>query len=299
MRTDGPVVIALDGLEHSRHTLAWGLAEAQRRGAPVVLARAWFEPHLQSSWGWYPPVDDLALDTEAREYLAREAAHVRAAMPRLDVTAQLLHGPAVPALQALSEDAQLLVVGARRPAGHGGPGRVSGHLAAHARCPVVLVRAADASLRPDAPVVVGVDGSPSSLAAADLAAREAVLRDCPLALVHVRPTIASPYGRGSVVLPPLSAWDTEDPAHTAAQGLVDRLRERHPGLDARLVLIDDDPARALADRSRTAALLVVGSRGLGAFRGMLLGAVSNDVVRSAPGTVLVVHGMEPAESLAA
>ena len=49
----------------------------------------------------------------------------------------------------------------------------------------------------------------------------------------------------------------------------------------------------------SAVLLVVGSRGLGAFRGMLLGAVSNDVVRSAPGTVLVVHGVGPTEAEAA
>ena len=47
---------------------------------------------------------------------------------------------------------------------------------------------------------------------------------------------------------------------------------------------------ALVAASRTAQLLVVGSRGFGAFRGMLLGAVSNEVVREAMPTVLVLHG---------
>ncbi|WNB86958.1 universal stress protein [Cellulomonas sp. ATA003] len=67
------------------------------------------------------------------------------------------------------------------------------------------------------------------------------------------------------------------------------LRAEHPRLDVRLELVDDDPAHALTQMSHGAVLLVVGSRGLGAFRGMLLGSVSNEVVRSAPGTVLVVH----------
>ena len=57
------------------------------------------------------------------------------------------------------------------------------------------------------------------------------------------------------------------------------------------LVVDDDPAHALAHVARGASLLVVGSRGMGAFRGMLLGAVSNEAVRSAPGTVMVVHDL--------
>jgi nucleotide-binding universal stress UspA family protein len=67
---------------------------------------------------------------------------------------------------------------------------------------------------------------------------------------------------------------------------------RHPDLQVHLDLRDDDPPRALVDAARTAQLLVVGSRGLGAFRGMLLGAVSNEVLRTAEGTVLVVHAVD-------
>ncbi len=78
---------------------------------------------------------------------------------------RVLYGPPVPALLPLSNDAQLLVVGAR---GRGHPtavGSVAAPLAAHACCPVAVVREAGPG-SPGAPVVVGVDGSTVSLAAA-------------------------------------------------------------------------------------------------------------------------------------
>jgi nucleotide-binding universal stress UspA family protein len=56
----------------------------------------------------------------------------------------------------------------------------------------------------------------------------------------------------------------------------------------RVELVDDRPAHALVDASMRSSLVVVGSRGLGAFRGMLLGSVSHEVVRNATGPVLVV-----------
>ena len=83
--------------------------------------------------------------------------------------------------------------------------------------------------------------------------------------------------------------DVNDPTHRAAQAVAARLRTEHPGLEVRVALLDDDPAHALVAASKDAVLVVVGSRGLGAFRGMLLGSVSADVVRNAASTVLVLH----------
>lgn len=288
MRTDGPVVIALDGSPHSELTLQWGLAEAQRRDARVVLARAYQEPREISQWSWYPVFEDLDFSTEAKEYLEERAEHAAAQHPSLHVETALLHGSEVPQLRALSTDAQLLVVGARGGSARRHVGRVSAHLAAHARCPVAVVRA-EAPAGPDAPVVVGVDGSPTSVAAAGVAAREAGLRGVGLVLTHARPTYPDPYGSGPVVV-----TDEADPAHRAALTLADGLRAAHPGLDVRLHLVDDEPVHALVEAAREAQLLVVGSRGLGAFQGMLLGAVSSDVVRTAATSVLVVHEEEAA-----
>ncbi len=293
MRDEGPVVIAVDGAPHSAQTLEWGLAEARRRSAAAVLARAYQEPREYTQWSWYPILDDLRFDTEAKEYLADQLENAATRWPDVPVSTRLLHGPEVPMLRGMSDEAQLLVVGARGQAGRRRVGRVSAHLAAHARCPVILVRAEDRVVDDAAsPVVVGVDGSAISLAAARVAAREAVLRGVTLVVLHVRPTVAQPNGRGTLLLPPVSTQDLDDPTHKAARQLAAELRRDHPGLDVRLELVDDDPAHALVEMSHGASLLVVGSRGLGAFRGMLLGSVSNDVVRSASTTVMVVHGID-------
>jgi nucleotide-binding universal stress UspA family protein len=142
---------------------------------------------------------------------------------------------------------------------------------------------------------VGVDGSPASLGAARTAAREASLRGSPLVVVHARPTIADQFGRGMpALLPPDPGGRVgeSDPTHRAAQDVADELRGRYPRLEVRVDLVDDDPVHALVARSRGADLLVLGSRGLGAFRGMLLGSVSNEVVRGATCTVLVMHDDE-------
>lgn len=291
MRADGPVVIALDGSPHSEHTLEWGLHEASLRGTDVVLARSWTDPRDLVEWSWYPLVD-AELDAETTTYLSEKQAVAVDRYPDLTVTTQSIRGSEVPVLRDLSASAQLLVVGARGRAGHLRMGSIAAHLAAHSRCDVAVVRGDEAATPgTSAPVVVGVDGSRASLAAAEAAAREASMRAAPLLVVHARPTIADPYGRGMPALSPRAATDVDvnDPTHRAAQAVATRLRAQHPGLEVRVALLDDDPAHALVAASTGAVLVVVGSRGLGAFRGMLLGSVSTDVVRNAASTVLVLH----------
>jgi nucleotide-binding universal stress UspA family protein len=290
MRIDGPVVIALDGAEHSATTLEWGLAEATLRGADVVLARAYQEPFETPGAGWYPLDGGFGLELEAKGYLADQLEHESARHPALKIEARVLHGAAVPELRRLSEQAQLLVVGAGGPAGRARIGSVSTHLAAHARCPVAVVRGADDGA-PDVPVVVGVDGSASSLTAADVAVREAALRKAPLVVLHARERIADLYTRGMpvVALGADAPVDADDASQQPANEVVASLRRENPDLDVRLEVVYADPVLALVDPERAARVVVVGSRGLGAFRGMLIGAVSREVVRNATATVLVIH----------
>ncbi|WP_051275146.1 universal stress protein [Cellulomonas sp. URHD0024] len=289
MRTDGSVVIALDGAAHSAGTLAWGVAEAVRRRASVVLTQVVDTPWMSSWWGTYPVIDVADAEIEAKGYLSRLQQREGRRHPSLEISVDVRHGPAIPELRDLSTDAQLVVVGAGQPSARGRTGVLGAHLAAHARCPVAVVRhAPDLPTPPEAPIVVGVDGSSASIEAARVAAREAWMRGRTLVLVHARPTVPDPYSTGSV--PPLSTHDVDDPTHRAARRVQDSLVRENPGLEVRLELVDDDPATALVGIAREAALLVVGTRGLGSFRGMLLGSVSTDVVRSATCPVLVVHG---------
>ncbi|WP_407343060.1 universal stress protein [Pengzhenrongella phosphoraccumulans] len=289
MKTDGPVVIALDGSPHSAQTLEWGLAEAVRRGADVLLVRVFELPREFAEWSWYPLIDeDLGFETAAKDYLADLLARARAQHPDLTISTREPHGPTVPELRTLSEDARLVVLGASGRGRRPGIGSVSSHIAAHAACPVVVVRAAPAD--PAAPIVVGVDGSPESVAAARTAAGEASLRKVPLVVLHARPVVASSVGRGVPVAASLTPQDSADTdPQRAAQAVVDQLALEHPSADISLELQADDPVHALVAASRSAQLVVVGSRGLGAFRGMLLGSVSHEVLRDAASTVLVMH----------
>ena len=288
MRTDGPVVVALDGTPHSAHTLEWGVAEAVRRGARVLLTRVVDDAWLGTVWSWYPIVDPGGLEADVDEYLLDLRRIVRERHPGLPVEIRTAHGQVVPALRELSEDAQLLVLGTRTPQRRARTGSTAAHVTAHAHCPVAVVRTDPlGTARPDGAVVVGVDGSPSSLAAADVAAGEARMRGCRLVVVHARPTVPDPSGTRSMA--PLGMDDMDDLTHKEARVAVDALRSEHAGLEIDLVLVDDDPADALTRFAGGASLVVVGSRGLGWFRGMLLGSVSGAVVREATCPVLVVH----------
>ncbi|WP_456789303.1 universal stress protein [Cellulomonas sp. P5_C5] len=288
MRADGPVVVALDGTAHSAQTLRWAVDEAVRRRAELLLVRVVEDSWQETAWSWYPIIGPGDIGTEAKEFLADEVAMLEEHHPGLHVETRVLHGQVVPCLRELSFGAQLLVLGAHARVGRSRTGSTGVHVAAHARCPVVVVRSdPDRPATTGAAVLVGVDGSSASLAAANVAAREAWMRGRPLLVVHARPTIPDPFGRGSI--PPLETADENDPTHRAAHAVAAKLRGENDGLTVELALVDDDPADALVNLGAAAALLVVGSRGLGSFRGMLLGSVSHAVLREATIPVIVVH----------
>ncbi|WFE39750.1 universal stress protein [Micromonospora sp. WMMD998] len=140
------------------------------------------------------------------------------------------------------------------------------------------------------PVVAGVDGSPSSLAAADQAAAAAVARSRPLLLVH---GYLHPLGYGV----PLNPYDLGVPAPTAeSEKMLERvaadLADRHPGLRVEVRQVAGGPGAALVEESRRAELVVVGSRGVGGFTGLLLGSVGGQLAQHGHCPVLVVRPAE-------
>jgi nucleotide-binding universal stress UspA family protein len=147
------------------------------------------------------------------------------------------------------------------------------------------------------PVVVGVDGSPASLAAAEHAAEQALRRSAPLRLVH---GYLHPFGYGVRLdadpadLPEADPYpgDLPEPSPQAGQMLsnaAEALRKSWPDLTIEPVPLPAGPAAALIDESERAALVVVGSRGHGGFTGLLLGSVSAQVAGHARCPVLVMR----------
>ncbi|MEU6237421.1 universal stress protein, partial [Kitasatospora sp. NPDC047058] len=132
-------------------------------------------------------------------------------------------------------------------------------------------------------VVVGIDGSAQSAAAADWAAEEAWRRGLPLRLVHVAGTevdaLDRDLGGGGATPEPLAA-------------IRDRITAALPGLEVSLQLLPGNPAETLAAARRT-EVLVLGSRGLGGFAGLLVGSVGlRTAARAACPVVLVRAGAD-------
>nr|WSX53084.1 universal stress protein [Streptomyces sp. NBC_00974] len=139
-------------------------------------------------------------------------------------------------------------------------------------------------------VVVGLDGSPASLAAAEWAAREARLRRLPLKLLHAVEYWAPFYGYASLdgASAPASA-PTEYGGERIPEDVSQQLTERHPGLEITTEQVDGQPLTVLAGAAQEAEVLVLGSRGLGAMTGFLIGSVSQAVLAHAERPVVVVR----------
>ncbi|GAA2370084.1 universal stress protein [Streptomyces carpaticus] len=133
------------------------------------------------------------------------------------------------------------------------------------------------------PVTAGVDGSAESSAAAHWAAEEAVRRGLRLRLVHG-------WGLSSPLEPVVDrAGDEQRRAQRLLRETQEALLDRHPRLNVSLEAMADGPRAALLDVSHDSELLVVGSRGLGALSGFLLGSVSGHLVGNTACPVVVVR----------
>jgi nucleotide-binding universal stress UspA family protein len=129
-------------------------------------------------------------------------------------------------------------------------------------------------------IVVGVDGSGESIAALDWAAREAKVRDVPLLIMHAtmfREEFLAPYPEERSI---------ESEVLERALELARQIIARE-SIEGRIV--EPPPGQALVEASKGAALLVVGSRGLGGVARTFLGSVSQECATRASCPVVIVR----------
>ncbi|RVU22736.1 universal stress protein [Streptomyces antnestii] len=132
-------------------------------------------------------------------------------------------------------------------------------------------------------VTAGVDGSPESLAASCWAAREAVLRDVPLYLVHVEEWPTTPS------VPLAFAPSTDVWSENLLRDAADQARKDHPGLEVVTRHVHGRAGEVLTVAANEADLTVLGSRGLGGIVGFLIGSVSLAVVAASTQPVVLVR----------
>jgi nucleotide-binding universal stress UspA family protein len=283
-----PIIVGVDGSPASRVAVDWAARDAALRGADLKLVHVLVPPAVMAFPEVpMPPGFMEWQDEEGRRLLDSAVKTVEEAGAEVEVSTDMVSGPAVPVLADLSSSAQMIVVGCR---GHGALARgllgsISTGLAHHAHCPVAIIHDEDPLMAhpSKAPVVVGVDGSPASENAVAIAFEQASFRGVDLLAVHA-------WSDTGVFEFPGADWSTLQAA--GEQTLSERLagwQERYPDVLVRRVVVADKPAHQLLEQAESAQLLVVGSHGRGGIAGMLLGSVSTSVLHGARMPVIIVR----------
>jgi len=285
MNENSRIIVGIDGSESSRSALRWALAEALLRGVPLEVLHAWHTPMLFVPDAYDPALVEMGrMDEAALRFIDRELDAVGADgdCPVLIEPAQVRHFPAHALVEA-SHRAELVVLGRR---GVGGfphelmtPKVVQ--VAHHAKCAVAVIP--DLWDGDGQGVVVGVDGSEHADRALQWAADEAKRRGA---------TVTAVMAWGLLDQRHLDPHEKYDPNYNAstARAVLDQVVATRLGDDAKIdrEVVNDLPARALLEASDASELLVVGARGFGGFKDLLLGSVSHRcLARSSCPTVVV------------
>ncbi|MDT7724921.1 MAG: hypothetical protein QOI21_1497 [Actinomycetota bacterium] len=284
------ILVGVDGSAGSDQAVRWAAALAVQRDFALHVVHALEVAKLYFYVGEIAGKGALEKAVaEDGEQIVRDAVAVaRSVDENVTVTTEISTQPPVPVLIGLSRDARMLVLGHTGRGGFAGMlvGSTASAVASHAHCPVAVI--GGSSMPATGPVVVGLDGSPTSELAIAAAFDEASFRAVPLIAVHAWSDVTYDDINGTARFP--FAWKSleDDELRLLAQRLAG-WQEKYPEVEVRRELVRDRPRRALLDWSEQAQLVVVGSRGRGGFRGMLLGSTSQALVRHARCPVLVVR----------
>lgn len=294
------IIVGVDGSPAAHAALVWATEVAARRGEQLRIVHGLGMPMVMGVFA----------DTGSERYKAGEqereagyrllgdaAEYARGARPALDVATVLApeEAPAVLLNEAARGD--VIVVGSR---GLGAVraimlGSVSSRTASHAPCPVVVVPEVGDE-RHHGKVVVGVDGSDSSRRALRFALRHALLTGSSVEVVNSW-EVPLPQDAESLAADAEAMHEEvfdRQSEEIVAGVLAEVVDDQTEDLDISAVRMQDDPVEALTRASRDADLIVVGSRGRGGVRGLIMGSTSQGVLHHAkvPVAVLPPHSDE-------
>ncbi len=288
---EGAVVAGLDGSHRDPAVLDWAATEAQQLGAPLHLVHAVDLGTPLSAYGELLTSPDIVdkVEQESTRVVTEALATVAENYPDLAVTSSMPTGSPAGVVIMAAEGARELVVGSARKnrAERIVLGTTSLSVVAHAPCAVVLVPE-DVALTGDGRVVVGIDGSQHSRMAFDYAMEHA-------SVIGKQVTTVTSWNvevvDGVVVTEPGSPqWEAVQRRYrTMAEETIADIRDRHPEVSVDVQVLHGRAAESITGVAEGADLVVIGSRGRGGFRGMLLGSVSQRVLTLATCPVAVLH----------
>lgn len=279
------VLVGCDGSDAAERAAQWAVDYARATGATVRLASAWDWPTFQDVPIVYGEFDPAETANRHMHAVAR-----RVGLSAADTDFVVDKGSPPHVLLELAKDADLLVLGSR---GLGGftrlmLGSVTTACIHHSPCPVAVIRPVEPRVRDG--VLVGVDGSPESVEALRWAMRYVAATSTSLTVLRVAdhaavaPTAARTATSGADPVPSDMELSLDE--------LVAEVQTMSPeplAQEPQVIVAEGSPAGVMVERSADYGLTVVGHRGTGGFRRMLLGSVSTALTRHGSGCTVVVR----------
>lgn len=280
-----PVVVGVDGSEHSDRAVRYAVTEARRRGVGITLVHAVYETAPMAAM---LPLYSVEAFTEVGRRMVEDGERIIHDLdPGIEVQTSIRPGSRVGVLVDSAEHASLVVLGhrTRSLAGRVLTSSTTTGVAARAHCPVVSVPDTWAEGGELGRVVVGVDESDASHDALAAAFHEAIRRKAKLVVLHAwrLPTAYDDISYSESAVEDWLATAREEMTKT-----LEPFREVHPDVEVEVDLRHEFVGPALVDAAGSADLMVVGRRGHGAPVGIYLGSLARMLIREGKCPVEVV-----------
>ncbi|UVJ41268.1 universal stress protein [Arthrobacter sp. CJ23] len=276
-----PIVVGVNDSGSSEAAVTWAMRRAAALKSPVILVHA-----LDDRWTYDTPGYYEVLREAGAELVAKAKSRALAHEPTVDLHTVLISGSPGYALRKRSKEAVMMVIGS----GHAWPGGTltdrALQIAAVAACPVAVVGEHDPDTRHG--ILVGVDGSEESTQAVAFAAAEADRDGEELTVLHAfrGPNLWVQKGMPESGLAQLIVEEERIVLAETVAGLA----ETYPDLVVHQVLeTAKEPAEALVEAAADARLLVLGSRGRGSFKRLLLGSTAHAVLTELPCPTIITR----------
>ena len=280
MTSQKPIAVGTNDSAQSQAAVLWAARRAHRAGLPLVVLHVVDDRWVAEPYPWFG-----TLQQAGEELLKTAVGRLEGAVPITPAT-ELLTGSVGGSLAKYSKKTSMMVIGS-------GSGHFGGSLADRAlqvataaKVPVAVVGTQDLEGRSG--VVVGVDGSPESTQAVAFAAAEADREGDELTVVYA---VSVPDPIVDAGMTPATLADLiVDEDRVVLSETVAGLKEDYPDLTVHQRLeTDRGPVDALVSTAAGARLLVVGSRGRGAFKRLLLGSTAHGVLKHLPCPTIITR----------
>jgi len=280
MTSQKPIAVGTNDSAQSQAAVLWAARRAHRANLPLVILHVVDDRWIAEPYPWFG-----TLQQAGEELLKTAAGRLEGSVPVTPAT-EMLTGSVGGSLAKYSKKTSMMVIGS-------GSGHLGGTLADRAlqvataaKVPVAVIGTHDLEGRTG--VVVGVDGSAESTQAVAFAAAEADRNGDELTVIY---SVNVPDPVVDAGLTPGALADLiVDEERIVLSETVAGLKEDYPDLTVHQRLVSDrGPVDALVEAAAGARLLVVGSRGRGAFKRLLLGSTAHGVLKHLPCPTIITR----------